>query len=109
MALNDKTRKALVARDDGVCWHCGSDQVTVQHRVNRGMGGSKVLDNPANLILLCWFVNFEMEASDRKAREAELAGWKVSRWVDPKSVRVYHQPSNSWFLLDDLWNKHLIV
>ena len=107
--MNAETKKRLFARDGGVCWHCGSDEVTVQHRVNRGMGGSKLLDNPANLILLCWFVNFEMEASSRAAKSAEFAGWKVSRYVDPKTVRVFHYPSGQWFLLDDLWNRELIV
>lgn len=81
----------------------------MQHRVNRGIGGSKVLDNPANLILLCWFSNFEMEASSRAAKSAELAGWKVSRYTDPKTVRVFHYPSGEWFLLDDLWNRHQVI
>ena len=107
MALNAKTRKALFDRDGGVCWHCGSPEVTVQHRVNRGMGGSKQLDNATNLILLCWFVNFEMEASDKKARMAEYAGWKVSRYVDPLTVPVFHYPSQTWFLLDNVWTTKL--
>jgi hypothetical protein len=107
--VNVKTRQALIKRDLGLCWHCGSSEVTVQHRANRGMGGSKLMDNPANLILLCWFVNFEMEASDKKAREAEAAGWKISKYADPTSITVWHQPSQAWFLLDDAWGRNLVV
>jgi hypothetical protein len=107
--LNAKTREALVKRDNGVCWHCGKDEVTVQHRANRGMGGSKQMDNAANLILLCWFVNFEMEASDKKAREAERYGWKISRYADPTSIPVWHYPSQSWILLNDTWGRNIIV
>jgi hypothetical protein len=109
VALNAKTRKALFERDSHRCWHCGSEEVTVQHRANRGMGGSKEMDNAANLILLCWFVNFEMEASDKKAREAELYGWKISRYADPTSIPVWHYPSQSWILLNDDWGSSIIV
>jgi hypothetical protein len=73
------------------------------------MGGSKLLDNPANLILLCWFVNFEMEASDKAARIAEKAGWKISRYNDSLAIPVWHQPSQAWFLLDDAWGRSLVV
>jgi hypothetical protein len=107
--LNAKTRKALFERDSHRCWHCGSEEVTVQHRANRGMGGSKEMDNAANLILLCWFVNFEMEASDKKAREAERYGWKISRYADPTSIPVWHYPSQSWILLNDDWGSSIIV
>lgn len=109
MALNAKTRKALFERDSHRCWHCGSEEVTVQHRANRGMGGSKEMDNAANLILLCWFVNFEMEASDKKAREAERYGWKISRYADPTSIPVWHYPSQSWILLNDDWGSSIII
>jgi hypothetical protein len=107
--LNAKTRKALFERDSHRCWHCGSEEVTVQHRANRGMGGSKEMDNAANLILLCWFVNFEMEASDKKAREAEKYGWKISRYADPTSIPVWHYPSQSWILLNDDWGSSIII
>jgi predicted molibdopterin-dependent oxidoreductase YjgC len=107
--VNVKTREALIKRDLGVCWHCGSSEVTVQHRGNRGMGGSKLKDNPANLILLCWFVNFEMEASDKKARIAELYGWKISKWADATTIRVWHEPLQAWFLLDDDWHRNLVI
>ena len=107
--MNAKTRKALFERDSHRCWHCGSEEVTVQHRANRGMGGSKEMDNAANLILLCWFVNFEMEASDKKAREAERYGWKISRYADPTSIPVWHYPSQTWILLNDDWGSSIIV
>lgn len=105
MALNAKTRERVYERDQGKCWHCGTDQnLSIQHRANRGMGGSKSRDNAANLILLCWYVNFEMEASDKKARIARVAGWKLSQYDDPTVVPVWHHPSQQWLLLDDAWN-----
>lgn len=102
-------RKRVYERDQGVCWHCGgSDNLTIQHRANRGMGGSKTKDNAANLILLCWFVNFEMEASDVKARIAEKAGWKVSKYADPATIAIWHHPSQRWLLLNDAWERSII-
>jgi hypothetical protein len=67
------------------------------------MGGSKLRDNPANLILLCWFVNFEMEASSAKAEIAKRCGWKILGSDDPTQIRVWHYPSQKWYLLDDHW------
>ena len=107
--MKPQDRKKLFARDEEVCWHCGTtEQLTVQHRVNRGMGGSNRRDNPANLILLCWFVNFEMEASSRAAESARRAGWKVDRGAVPELTPVYHYPTNSWYLLDNAWGRKVI-
>jgi hypothetical protein len=107
--MKPKDRASLFKRDEEQCWHCGTtEQLTVQHRVNRGMGGSNRRDNPANLILLCWFVNFEMEASSRAAESARLAGWKVDRGGVPDLTPVFHQPTNSWYLLDNAWGRRVI-
>jgi len=107
--LKPQDRKKLIARDEEQCWHCGTTEtLTVQHRMNRGMGGSNKRDNPANLILLCWFVNFEMEASSRAADSARLAGWKCDRGATPELTPVFHQPSNSWYLLDNDWQRRVI-
>jgi hypothetical protein len=107
--MKPQDRKKLLARDEEVCWHCGTTEgLTVQHRVNRGMGGSNRRDNPANLILLCWFVNFEMEASSRAAKSARLAGWKCDRGAVPELTPVYHYPTNSWYLLDNGWKRRVI-
>ena len=96
--------KKLRTRDKDQCWHCGTDeQLTVQHRANRGMGGSKLRDNPANLILLCWFVNFEMEASSAKAEIAKRYGWKLLQTDNPSEVPVWHEPTQRWVLLSNDW------
>lgn len=102
--MNAKTLKLLRERDGDQCWHCGTtENLTVQHRANRGMGGSKKRDNPANLILLCWFVNFEMEASSKKAEEAKRYGWKLLQTDNPAEVAAFHYPSGEWICLDDSW------
>jgi hypothetical protein len=96
--------KKLQTRDQNQCWHCGSEEtITVQHRANRGMGGSKFRDQPSNLILLCWFVNFEMEASSVKAKIAKEYGWKLLSTDNSSAIPVYHYPSATWRLLDDKW------
>ena len=100
------TSKKVIARvwerDGGKCWHCGgTENLTIQHRVNRGMGGSKKLDRASNLILLCWFTNFEIEASHTAAVVAKNQGWKVSKYVDPATVPVFSYGRQVWLLLDD--------
>jgi hypothetical protein len=71
------------------------------------MGGSKLRDNPANLILLCWFVNFEMEASSAKAEIAKRYGWKLLQTDNPSEVPVWHEPTRSWILLNDDWSRSI--
>jgi hypothetical protein len=108
--MNKKIVKLLRERDADTCWHCGSDDaLTVQHRKNRGMGGSKLLDVPSNLILLCWWSNTEMEASRIKAEIALRQGWKVSNWADPKEIPVWHHGRQEWVLLDDNWGYTLAL
>jgi len=100
--MNKKLVAAVWERDQGRCWHCnGTENLTIQHRVNRGMGGSKKLDRASNLILLCWFTNFEMEASSTAAQVAQNQGWKVSKFVEPSEVPVFHWGRGEWLLLDD--------
>lgn len=102
--MNKKVVAKLRERDQDSCWHCGTDdQLTVQHRKNRGMGGSRLLDTPQNLILLCWYANWEMEASRVKAEIAIRQGWKVSNWADPAEIPVWHHGRQEWILLDDKW------
>jgi len=35
------------------CEVCAKDAVDIHHLTNRGMGGSKLLDTPENLVALC--------------------------------------------------------
>jgi hypothetical protein len=53
MAVPKKVLKQVQERDSH-CWHCGVEEDLVpHHRKNRGMGGSKLLDTPDNLMMVC--------------------------------------------------------
>jgi len=59
--IPDRVRALIYARDGGYCPHCGeTEAIGLQHRVGKGMGGSKLLDVPANLITFCNFGNAAM-------------------------------------------------
>lgn len=99
--MNDKIRKRIYERDHGRCWHCGTDEnVTLHHRVNRGMGGSKLLDMPSNLIVMCGAFNVAMESELKAHRVAKEMGWKVSRHSSPSQTRITDFRGEV-FLLDD--------
>lgn len=54
-------KRAVIERDGGFCLlalaNCQGEATTTDHRVNRGAGGSKVLNDPANLIGACTLCN----------------------------------------------------
>jgi hypothetical protein len=107
MSSTDPSRLTVVGvrrRDGYACIICGSTrQLTTQHRVARGMGGSlpEWINGPANLITLCgsgttgchgW-----VEAHPMFSREA---GWSVRRGlVLPADVPVLYP--EGWVLLTD--------
>lgn len=55
--LKLKTVERIWDRDGGFCLmalpYCNGEAQVADHRANRGMGGSKVLDNLANLVSCC--------------------------------------------------------
>lgn len=106
MKANDFRR--LMDRDGG-CYHCGErEAVAPNHRANRGMGGSKLLDVPSNLVVLCSRLNGLIESDERYAVQAKSYGWKVSKWDDPASVPVYDFQTREWYLLNDAWHRMVI-
>ena len=104
--MRDSVRKKIWARDNGICWHCGTtENLQIHHRINRGMGGSKILDRGSNLILLCAEYNFLIESNLPKAREARKLGIKVSRHSDVLYAPI-RDAIGQWYLLDDFYKKH---
>jgi hypothetical protein len=80
MALSPKLRK-LIEQRDGHCYHCGTTEgLQVHHRKNRGMGGSKLLDTPDNLIQVCAAWNFYMESDAEMASTARGWNHKLPVW-----------------------------
>jgi hypothetical protein len=98
-----------VVKRDVRCWHCGTtdDTLVPQHRINRGMGGSKLLDVPSNLIALCSAANVLMESNAVFREKALRCGWKLERFQFPDQVPIYDFMADDWFLIDDDWNRTL--
>lgn len=91
-------RQAVYARDMTRCVRCGSAvTLTVQHRVNRAMGGSSdpAINSPANLLTACQACNMAFEA---RPTEAYRFGWKVRRPTDPATVPVW-TTLGGWMLM----------
>lgn len=107
--MNRKDWQRLLDRDLGRCVHCGeTEAISPNHRGNRGMGGSKALDKPSNLILLCSEMNTLIESSNRYAEQAKSFGWKISKWDTPENVAVFDYLDQKWFYLDNAWNRREI-
>lgn len=63
------------------------------------MGGSKLLDRPANIIVLCAHMNGLIESDAGKAQLARTLGWKLERWQVPEDHPVRDLVTGQWFLL----------
>jgi len=75
MAVSKRTKLGVLARDNHMCviagLNCVGVATVVDHRANRGAGGSVVLDSPENLISACPLCNGGKEDADGPYR-AEL-------------------------------------
>jgi hypothetical protein len=96
----------LLIQRDKYCWHCGTTlDLVPHHRKNRGMGGRKSLDVPANLILVCADYNWLMEA-DSKVLVRSLALRHKIRQTDSLFEPVFDNVTHQWFVLDNEGNKN---
>jgi len=105
--VNGRAFALYLARD----MHCPcgcvgrEDTFVPQHRVNRGMGGSKVLDRPANVIVICSSANGLIESNATWAKRARDYGWKLSRWQEPEAEPFYDLANGTWNLIDNIYNR----
>lgn len=99
--MDQKIRQSIFERDAFRCVACGSTALTIQHRISRGMGGSKRLDDPSNLLTLCQRCNVRLETDAEFARAGRAAGWKLhrNRSVDPALEPCWFPLLGGWFLL----------
>ena len=102
--ITPKLRQMIYDRDGNRCVACGdSNNLTLQHRVNRGMGGSKLYDTPAHLVTMCLTCNLGLESNYSQAEQGRFNGWKISRNAkpepDPEQIPV--KIGSGWFLLDN--------
>ena len=105
--MNLKEFQKLLARDQ-VCQHCGiaNETLVPNHRISRGMGGSKKLNNPSNLVLICSSFNGLIESSAPHAEFARKMGIKLNSWENPLEVPVYF--GGQYWLLDDTWGRTVL-
>lgn len=108
--MTPKEFQKLLDRDGGGCLCCGeTEAVAPNHRANRGMGGARkdsYLHLPSNLVVLCSKMNTAIEADVEEQARALRYGWKVSRYIDPKTVPVYDAKLKRWYQLDDNYGRH---
>ncbi len=106
--MKPKDFAKLLARD-GYCLHCGeTTAVSPNHRINRGMGGSKHRDQPSNLVVLCSLFNGLIESDAQSAALAKQYGWKLQQWQDAGKEPVYDRVSGLWFYLDDNFRRIVV-
>jgi hypothetical protein len=110
----DAFRGVVLARDGTTCQCCGIDVThklaSIQHRIPRGMGGSRLVNIPSNGILVCGSATTPgschnwMEHEDRPA--AQAMGYLIPKLarIHPSRVPIYTKP-HGWVLLDDAGNR----
>ena len=101
-AVQEAARRIVADRDGDTCQMCGRfmyQRRSVHHRLPKGMGGSALLESPANLVTLCGVGN--ADGCHGKAHSnpqwARNHGWVVARSLDPMEVPV--DMHDGWFLL----------
>lgn len=108
--IKDKVRQQVFERDGGRCPHCGeTEAIGLQHRISKGMGGSSLLDGPANLLTFCNIGNARMESDPDFAVRARSFGWKLSRWDNPLLVPVYDASTGNSYLLDHFFGRERAI
>lgn len=101
MAVTAKQRQIVYDRDGRMCANCGNDQtLTIQHRINRGMGGSKTRDGFENLLTLCALCNQRLEMVAEVAERGIDLGQKLRSWDDPLKVPVFFA-FDGWYYLTE--------
>lgn len=109
----DAFREIVLARDGTTCQCCGIDVTyklaSIQHRIPRGMGGSRLVNIPSNGVLVCGSATTPsschnwMEHEDRA--HAEAIGFLIPKLsgVHPSTVPILLP--DGWHLLDDSGNR----
>lgn len=100
MTVTVKARKTVYERDGFKCCACGSVfELTLQHRKNKGMGGSKLLDGVENLLTMCHGCNTALESDARYAETGRRNGWKLTTG-EPFDKPVYFAWAREWRVIN---------
>lgn len=107
--MTPKEFKRLVARDS-YCLHCGEEEaIAPNHRANRGMGGKNArAERPSNLVVICSWLNGQIESSAFFRDLALEHGWKIESWQDPATVPVFDACRGEWYLLNDDYGRKVV-
>ena len=105
--MNGRQFALYLARDlHCVCGCVGQEDTLVpNHRAGRGMGGSRVLDRPANVLVMCSRMNNLIESDPKLAAVAREYGWKLSRWQVPEDEPFYDLATGTWNLIDNTYHR----
>lgn len=100
MTVTARNRSLVYQRDEQLCVACGTDQdMTLQHRANRGMGGSKSRDRVENLVCMCSHHNQLLEMDAEFAQRGRRLGWKLNSWDNPLDCPVFYVKDGAFFYL----------
>lgn len=108
-AIPRATREMVLARDNHACVSCGRSIHTslgysIQHRIPRGMGGSKHdprINLPSNLITLCGSATTGCHGWAESSRnDAREQGYLLYRLSEPAKVAVLTELG--WTFYDDV-------
>lgn len=107
--MNKKEFTKYLKRDFYRCYHCGiSDETLVpQHRLGRGMGGSKVRDVPSNIITFCADFNNRIEQNSIAREKARRLGWSLESWQNPLTSPVFDNTTGEWYVLADDFSRQV--
>lgn len=104
-----KVRKLVFERDGDACvvshtkyWASCTGELTIQHRIARGMGSSALVDEPKYLVSMCAYHNF-LDASDAVFHKFCIEqGYSAPRWILNRH-QINRLPvcyADGWYLLD---------
>ena len=65
------------------------------------MGGSKLRDTAANIVVMCSAFNTLMESDEAHANIARLYGWKLRPWETAADTPFWHRPTGTWRVIHD--------
>lgn len=117
----NKIRDDIFLRDDFQCVCAGSKwalkwpcmgQLSIQHAMGRGMGGSALMDRPELLRTMCVVHNVLLEADADFAGDALLLGWRLERRrgdIDPTDVPVRYWDGRDYRLFPEGFGRALVL
>lgn len=111
-AFDTKARAAIYNAAGLRCIGCGRTDLTCQHRVARGMGGTRSvrLATPANGVALCGHGTAGCHGwAEHHPTDAGLLGWRLAAGTDPVGVPFWTRHGwQAWGVEDDWWHVVLV-